>query len=563
MRHANHLTAAPAVSFRSRWSERLRQIVLWLMLTSVGAASLVQANTATVGSGTASTSSASASSALPGMGGGSAPSSSGVNWRICERPPVCFGSDEARRQWARDNQCQFLEDVCQGPRDNQPPPEEDRGFWGSLWDGVKSGLTQGYNFVKGLVAGMKDQVEGLISLVTDFGDILNGLIALGKAFIQDPQGTLQKLGELIGQDIVDTIYRATQCGAYDTGKVIGENVSPVLVLKLAGKIGKYSGNLARAVRETKHDLGCASFGAGTRVLTEAGYTPIEQIQVGQSVLSRHDGLFTDEPRRVKNTFGRVAPHHHALVTEHDTVKVTDEHPVWLQGEGWVAVKDVQRGDVIATAQGDTSVLSNERIDKPIEVFNFSVEDTPSYFVGHGLWVHNASCDLSKRWPDLSAKEKGFRAELEVAALLDANGYKPVGGTFDIKRYPDVDSGFAAWDGQTGIDGIYKNAKGEYVIIESKGKGTAVKDDPSGCVDKLCNTNDGRQLSLDWTVARLEKLIPDPVERARVERGLRNGTVKRVYAQTDENGTVFHEVATPTGAGGPNTRDAVIGGEWKP
>lgn len=450
------------------WACLFRQLVLVLLMGSVGAASLVPGNTG------AATTTTGASSALPGQGSRGAQSSSGVTWRICERPPMCFGSDEARRQWARDNQCQFLEDVCEGPRDNQPPPDEDRGFWGSLWEGVKSGLTQGYNFVKGLVAGMKDQVEGLISLVTDFGDILNGLIALGKAFFQDPQGTLEKLGEILGQDIIDTIHRATQCGAYDTGKVIGENISPVLVLKLAGKLGKYSGNLARAIRETKHDLGCASFGAGTPVLTEAGFMPIEQVRAGQSVLSRHDGLFSDEPRKVRQTFGRVAPHHHELVTEHDTLKVTDEHPLWLQGEGWVAVKDVQRGDVIATAQGDTAVLSNERIDRPLEVFNFSVEDTPSYFVGQGVWVHNASCDLSagpgraQRW-EQALNSSGSPAERAALALVQL---RTVAKENEWRKRTDLsrrNGGREIYEGNDGNFYAFDTQHGRFEKLDRRGK----------------------------------------------------------------------------------------------
>ncbi|MEF7615653.1 polymorphic toxin-type HINT domain-containing protein [Aquincola sp. MAHUQ-54] len=480
------------------------------------------------------------------------------------RPQTCFANEAAKRDYAARNNCWFAEDVCEGPRDDAPPPDADRGFWGRMWDGVKSGMTQGYQFVKGLVAGMKDQVEGLISLVTDFGDILDGLIALGKAFVNDPEGTLQKLAELIGQEVVDTIRRATQCGAYDTGKVIGENVSPVLVLKLAGKLGKYAGDLGRAVRETKHELGCASFAAGTPVHTDAGTLAIEQIVAGQWVRSRHDGEFSDALQKVSRTFGRTAPYYHELRTEAEQLKVTDEHPLWLQGRGWTPVKDIRRGDVVAAIGGDVTVLANERVDRPLQVFNFSVEHTPSYFVGEGVWVHNSKCALHERWDELDNKHKGFAAELEVAALLEAKGYTPVGKTFNIRDYPDVETAFRSWDGQTGIDGIYKNARGEYIIIESKGKGTFVKDEVEGCRDRLCGTQlDGRQLSMVWTQRRLEKLIPDVGERRRIQFGLQNNSVKRIYAQTDGNRTIFHEVLTPLKNGEPNLMDAVIGGLWQP
>jgi len=64
--------------------------------------------------------------------------------------------------------------------------------------------------------------------------------------------------------------------------------------------------------------------------------------------------------------------------------------------------------VVASAEGDVLILGNQKVDKPLRVYNFSVENTPSYFAGGSkLWVHNASCDISnlldsvnKNWPSI-------------------------------------------------------------------------------------------------------------------------------------------------------------------
>ena len=140
------------------------------------------------------------------------------------------------------------------------------------------------------------------------------------------------------------------------------------------------------------------------------------------------------------------------------------------------------------------------------------------------------------------------------------GYKRVGSTFDPAKYPDVAAGMKAWDGQRGIDGIYKNAKGEYVIVESKGKGVTVKDEVCGLVDRLCMTGTGRQLSEQWIDVNLDKIVNKSDAKA-IRDGLNkgNGSVTRIYAQTDGVTTIFNEVHSIAG----DLSSAVIGKTWKP
>lgn len=339
--------------------------------------------------------------ALPSM------SQATLVWQVCEHPQLCFASKLERQTWAKAHSCQFLEDVCdQAPAssDNKGADEADQGFWGALWSGIKSGLVYGYEFVKGLVAGLKDQVTGLVRLLTGLGDVLDGLIQLGKSFYQDPKGTLLKLGEVLGQDVIDSLTRATLCGPYDQGKVIGQSVSPILVAKLATKISRYAGDLGEAVKQSRIALGCASFAADTPVLTPEGPVPIDQIVVGQRVQSRSESGFIDAAQVVTRTFKRSVDHYRRLVTEFGALSVTEEHPLWVQGRGWAEVGTLQRGDIIATSDGDVAILHNERLSKPLAVVNFSVEQTPSYFVGHGVWAHNANCELpSKLYRAISAK----------------------------------------------------------------------------------------------------------------------------------------------------------------
>lgn len=322
---------------------------------------------------------------------------SGITTKICEPPPMCFRSAEDRRKWAAANSCQFLEDVCEktpAAEDNKGAQAGDQGFWGQLWDSVASGLKFGYEFAKGLFEGLKSQVTDLIDLISNPLDVVSGLIDLGKAFYNDPKGTLAMLAQLLGQEAVDTITRATQCGAYDLGKVIGSYVSPAVALKLAGKLNKYAGRLGDAVAATRRDLGCASFVAGTTVATPQGLQPIERIGRDAPVHSRDEKAWSDAPQRVEDTFSRMAPGYRVLKTEKETFQLTDEHPVWVQGKGWTPAAEVTDEDVLASLTGDVLVLSNRAVAEPVRVHNFSVAKTPNYFVGSsGLWVHNAKCAL--------------------------------------------------------------------------------------------------------------------------------------------------------------------------
>ena len=289
-------------------------------------------------------------------------------------------------------ECEESDDASGG--DGNDSLEEDRGFFGQIWNTVKDSLGAAYNFVRGFWDGMRNQVADLTHMITNPVETAEGLIALGKAFLDDPPGTLAAIGESIGKDL----SRLINCGAYDRGSIIGENINPVFMLKLAGKLAKFDGDLLKAIRETKKDLGdlvdCASFVAGTTVWTPDNMVPIELIDTNQFVFSRHDETFETRPQLVANVFSRPADAYYRLETENGKISLTGEHPVWRQGEGWVKASRIKRGDVLATANGDTVVLGNNKIEKSVTVHNFSVGNTPNYFVGNErLWVHNATCRL--------------------------------------------------------------------------------------------------------------------------------------------------------------------------
>jgi hypothetical protein len=488
--------------------------------------------------------------------------------------PVCVSPPKRPKT----NGPQFLEDVCEktpASEDDKGAKPEDSGFWSGLWNSVAGAVKYGYEFSKGLFAGLKGQISDIIDLISDPVEVAKGLVALGKAFYDDPKGTMAALGELLGQEAVDTIAKATQCGAYDLGKVIGSYVSPAVALKLAAKLGKFTGKIADAVKATKVDLGCASFAAGTLVQTPTGLTAIDALNTDDWVASRDEHLWSDADQRVTSTFGRVAPSYRELQTEHEAFNITDEHPLWVQGKGWTLAKDVIPGSALASLYGDVVVIRNTVVDKPLRVYNFSVENTPNYFVGSsGVWVHNAgtACSYTKTKDIMSENiklldknQKGFYGEVKVLSTLTKNGkYKP------IKAVDTKDGAYEKWKGQTGIDGIFQDpTTGKYVIVESKTTGGVKPKELEGCKDQLCNMNTSdkeTQMSNKWIVDRIDadKNLTEK-QKNDIKNGLINGDTTRVYAKTDGNGNTTFNTINSKNPGSPIETDgtAVIGGVWIP
>ena len=271
--------------------------------------------------------------------------------------------------------------------------------------------------MKGFWEGLKQQAGDLIDLILNPIETAKGLIELGKSFYNDFEGTVKMIGEALGQDLSQLV----NCGAFDKGKVIGQYANPVFMLKLATKLAKF-GSLARAIRAVERGLfKCASFGPGTPVLTTDGRVAIEQITAGHLIQSRAERGYLDQPQRVTDTFGRTADHYYLLETEFDSLEVTAEHPLWVQGKGWTPVKDIERGEALATTYGDVMVLNNIRVDKPLQVYNFSVDATPSYFVGSGIWAHNARKKYCTG--TLDRKQGQLKKSMQNAGMVIPAGYQ--------------------------------------------------------------------------------------------------------------------------------------------
>jgi RHS repeat-associated protein len=140
---------------------------------------------------------------------------------------------------------------------------------------------------------------------------------------------------------------------------------------------------------------CACFAAGTSVVTEKGPRPIETLRVGDVVLA-HDPstgetafkpiteIFVNDEKSiweleiVDTSGGR------------ETQRVTNVHPYWVVGIGWVEAGQLVPGMRLMTISGMEVTVGRITDTGEVErTYNFSVRDLGTYFVGQKpVLVHN-------------------------------------------------------------------------------------------------------------------------------------------------------------------------------
>lgn len=136
-----------------------------------------------------------------------------------------------------------------------------------------------------------------------------------------------------------------------------------------------------AVPQYPAPLIVSCFAAGTPVKTREGRKPIEEIRVGDQVLSQDaatGGL----------AFQSVLAIHHnppdqtlrITLDEGDPIVASRFHRFWLVGRGWKMARDLQTGDVVRTLGGPLKVKTIEP-GPVVPVFNLDVARSRTYFVG--------------------------------------------------------------------------------------------------------------------------------------------------------------------------------------
>ncbi|WP_176082423.1 polymorphic toxin-type HINT domain-containing protein, partial [Leptospira alexanderi] len=135
------------------------------------------------------------------------------------------------------------------------------------------------------------------------------------------------------------------------------------------------------------------FTAGTLVHTSQGTKKIEEIKVGDEVLSWDEESGEVSYKAVTELFVHDINHLFDVeVNFEETFHTTWNHPFWLVNErSWVQVKDLKVGDIVLLKDGSSvpiTKISAYSVSKT-SVYNLEIEETHSYYVGKGgVLVHN-------------------------------------------------------------------------------------------------------------------------------------------------------------------------------
>lgn len=133
---------------------------------------------------------------------------------------------------------------------------------------------------------------------------------------------------------------------------------------------------------------CSCFAAGTLVHTRTGCRPIEDLKVGDLVLSRDPATGALEYQPITAIHHRRPAPTLRVAVGGETFVVTAIHRFWKAGIGWAMARDLKPGDSIRTVDGIKAVES-VRPDEIVPVYNLDVDRTRTFLVGRaGALVHD-------------------------------------------------------------------------------------------------------------------------------------------------------------------------------
>ncbi|WP_379143213.1 polymorphic toxin-type HINT domain-containing protein, partial [Paenibacillus sp. sgz500992] len=141
---------------------------------------------------------------------------------------------------------------------------------------------------------------------------------------------------------------------------------------------------------------CNCFTAGTKVQTDEGEKPIEEIEVGDKVLSKDDETGEVAYKEATATFNHETDEIYQIHVGDQVIESTFNHPFYVEGKGWTFVKDLKVGDLLVQSDGNTlKIDSIELLHKHVTVYNMTVDEFHTYFVSDlGIWVHNTNCSVN-------------------------------------------------------------------------------------------------------------------------------------------------------------------------
>ena len=172
-------------------------------------------------------------------------------------------------------------------------------------------------------------------------------------------------------------------------------VSTVYNFEVSNNHNYYVGNNQILV----HNKG-GCFSAGTLIYTQDGYKNIENIKVGDIVLSYNEITGKNEYSPVlQKMIHFVKDNIYTLFIENEQIVVTGVHRFYINRNNnlsWISAAELQKNDYVLFADGSWHIISDIKIDlKILTVYNFEVANNHNYYITQSkILVHNKGCFIA-------------------------------------------------------------------------------------------------------------------------------------------------------------------------
>ena len=125
------------------------------------------------------------------------------------------------------------------------------------------------------------------------------------------------------------------------------------------------------------------FLSGTLILTLESDIEIQNVKVGDIILSYNEETGVLEPSKVVQTFVHTTD---TYLIINNNLKVTPNHHMYINGN-WQPIGNAKKGDKIKTALGEEIIYSIKSINENVQVYNLEVKTNNNYYA-QGYLAHN-------------------------------------------------------------------------------------------------------------------------------------------------------------------------------
>ena len=302
-------------------------------------------------------------------------------------------------------------------------------------------------------------------------DPINHVDPSGNFSLGSVGATINTIGTLA--NIASTAYSVFQVATGEQ-EFNAKNVGLTILLSHAG--GKAAKSLLRMM------FPCNSFDEGTLIHTSNGMIPIEEIKIGDLVYSFNEDKDITELQEVTHLISNEGLYDLVSIDtgDGDLINATLEHPFYINNK-WVDAANISQNNSLYGTNGSIKINQISRIKKTSPVYNFTVNNNHTYFVGKaGVLVHNAKrCKIRLKENTIPANsfEDARNKALRLLGKLDERTRRKLSPcSIQNSVANGMVTGF-----ETVVDGVWKQfridydpKKGLHINVKvGKGKGMSV------------------------------------------------------------------------------------------